>query len=323
MEFKSLFLTTKGKIAILFPVIASGVLYVIYQWYFLSDIVDTLFIGLLFSASILLVIGISRIGNQLNRSGDSLYINIENRADDDYLTTSKNIVFEQIINSPLIIISGLVYGSIIATAPYILNAWPNNLTLLVSLSVFLFFVNTLTGMGLYGIFRFIMFTHDISGKIQIELWQANSKVTDYLLSAIRNLSLLSSAYIAISMISIIFSVFTFGTIVLSYAVFSGMVLVLVVIVTPRPIVKTLRKAKLISLNEIDARIELLYKKFQSEEESFQTDIVDRLKNLLELREKIENMNIVPYRVKSIITVLTIIILSILPVIIEVLLNYYF
>lgn len=313
-----------GFYALLTPVIISGIIYVIVQWLLTGLIADSFFVGLLFGASFVLVYGIYLLGNHMVQKSPAFFLSA---LSDERKKQAAEIHHEFtgiIFETRLMILFGVIYGLLVGATPFVLELWKESLLLRINLSVFLFFVNFITGAAIYSLVRFIEKMHKITPAIHIDLWQSNSDKTDFLLGMTRKMAVLASIYISLSMLSLTFSIFPMNALVLGYAVFAGMVFLAVLFLSPAPIVSKLKKAKMSALSELDARIyELFSTASDSPKQLDNSDDLIKLRNLFELREKIESMNTWPFKTKSLIAALYIAFFSSLPVLIGEVLGRFF
>ncbi len=140
----------------------------------------------------------------------------------------------------------------------------------------------------------------------------------------RKMTVIASIYISLCMISILFSKFPINVMILSYAAFSGLIFLTILIVTPAPVMKKLKQAKMEALTELDLRIQELFSVGSKENDQLgNSEELTKLRNLFELREKIEQMNTFPFKVKSILAALSVIFFSALPVIVRTILDLFF
>jgi len=323
-EQRFFYIRKTGRLLLIAPVIISGLAYVILQWSLTGQIVDTLFVGLLFGASVILVFGIYMLGSHLIMKSPAFFLAaFEDQKKMDAAKIHADFL-QLIFDTKKMTITGILYGLLLAGSPIVLELWSENGILLFNLSIFLFFVNFITGAALYSLVRFIEKMYRITPFIHIDLWQANSDKTDFLLGMTRKMTVIASIYISLCMISILFSKFPINVMILSYAAFSGLIFLTILIVTPAPVMKKLKQAKMEALTELDLRIQELFSVGSKENDQLgNSEELTKLRNLFELREKIEQMNTFPFKVKSILAALSVIFFSALPVIVRTILDLFF
>lgn len=322
-KYRSVFTDPKGKIFSIAPTILTGLLYLIVQWIITQNIIDSIFVGLLFGATVILVFGFSTMAKHVTDKGLNFFLNSidvesENEIFDKYQNYCANI-----LHVPGMIISGLIYGLTVSLTPFLFGIWPEHFTLTLAMAIFMLAVNFVTGAALYSLVRYIQQTYRIAPLISIDLWQANSGKTDFLLGMTRKMSVLASVYIALSLTSILFSLIQVNITVIFYGIFSGIILLSVLFVTPAPVVQKLKDEKIKMLSDLDNRIHDLLPESYDNLNSNDTLELERMKSLLDLREKIENLNVWPFKIKSVIASISVIFFSSLPIMVRIVLELFF
>lgn len=313
----------KGKSLFLMPTILTGLGYLITQWFNTGNIVDSPFVGLLFGATIILVLGIAALSRHVTNQGLNFFTSsIEFKSDKELVDLYKNYC-STILYLPGMIITGVLYGFAIALTPYLFDIWSEQLMLRHLLALFLLAVNFVTGAALYSLVRYVDQTYRISPLINIDLWQANSGKTEFILGMTRKMSVLASLYIALSLTSILFSQIPVNAAVISYGIFSGIILLSVLFVTPAPVVQKLKDEKLKMLSDLDERIHDLLVKSDKQSNNDDTLELERMKSLLDLREKIENHNVWPFKAKSVLATISVVFFSYLPILVRNILEMFF
>ena len=312
---------SEGRSVMLGAVILAGLVYVVTQWYRTGTMEDALFVGLLFGASIILVLGIAALGRHLIKKGlPFLLTALDDSRKPEAINMHKKMC-DNILGNRETILAGAGYGVLVAMAPWVMEIWQEDPILRSLLSLFLFFVNFITGLALYSLVRFMEQTHRLIPDIHIDVWQCNSGKTEFIIGLTRKMVLLASIYISLSMVSLLFSKFSLDAVIVGYALFAALVFISVLVISPAPVVRKLKNAKSEALNELDVRIQQLFN--HSDDGGLDNDEqISKLKNLLDLREKIEEMNTWPFRMKSFLTGVSVVLFSSLPVLIQVLLEIF-
>ncbi len=322
-KYLSVFTDSKGKIAFIAPTIFTGLIYLIFQWFITKNIVDSLFVGLLFGSTVILVLGLSSMAKHVTNRGLNFFSSSLDLETEKEIFEKYQNYCAKILHVPGMIITGFLYGIAVSVTPFLFDIWPDHFVLKFAMTLFLLAVNFVTGAALYSLARYIEQSYRIAPLINIDLWQANSGKTDFLLGMTRKMSVLASVYIALSLTSILFSLIPVNTAVISYGIFSGSILLCVLFVTPAPVVQKLRDEKVKMLNDLDDRIHDLLPGSYSNLNTDDTGELERMKSLLELREKIENLNVWPFRIKSIIATFSVIFFSALPILVRTILEIFF
>ncbi len=151
----------------------------------------------------------------------------------------------------------------------------------------------------------------------IDLWQINNPSTDFFLGATRRIGLLPSIYISICISSILFSVLPVTGLVIVYSCFAGLIIISSILIPPLPVVLNLGKAKAGAIFEIDKQIHLVFYSTLDIDRSERPAVdYEKVKTLLDLREKIEAISTWPFQTQSILAALSVILFSAIPVILE-------
>lgn len=137
-----------------------GVIYILIQYAIYDKIEDSLFIGLLFGGSFILLFGIKWIQGFFKDKVVLFYNNLDKSEElkkNDFEKLTKKI-----FKNPLVLVSGIGYGIAIGYVPFLLNIWDDSLTLKLLLSIFLFTVNFLTGVSLFSLIMLFAFLYKTS-----------------------------------------------------------------------------------------------------------------------------------------------------------------
>lgn len=322
-KYRAVFTDSKGKIAFIAPTIFTGLIYLILQWFNTQNIIDSIFVGLLFGSTVILVLGLSSMAKHVTNRGLNFFSSSLNLETESEIFEKYQTYCAKILHVPGMIIAGLLYGIAVSFTPFIFEIWPDHFVLKFTMALFLLAVNFVTGAALYSLVRYIEQSYRIAPLINIDLWQANSGKTDFLLGMTRKMSVLASVYIALSLTSILFSLIPVNTAVISYGIFSGSILLSVLFVTPAPVVQKLKDEKLRMLSDLDDHIHDLLPESYSSLNTNDAVELERMKSLLELREKIENLNVWPFKVKSVIATISVIFFSALPILVRTILELFF
>ncbi|PWN06358.1 hypothetical protein [Rhodohalobacter mucosus] len=322
-KYRAVFTNPKAKVSFIAPTILTGLIYLILQWFVTQNIVDSIFVGLLFGSTVILVFGLSSMAKHVTNRGLNFFSSSMDLEAEKEIFGRYQEYCAKILHFPGMMIAGLLYGTAVSLTPFLFDIWPEHFSLKLTLAVFLFAVNFVTGAAVYSLVKYIEQTYKIAPLINIDLWQANSGKTDFLLSMTRKMAVLASVYIALSLTSVLFSLIPINSIVISYGIFSGMILLSILFITPAPVVQKLKEEKIKMLNDLDDHIHDLLPNSYSDLNSGDTIELERMKSLLELREKIENLNVWPFKFKSIVATLSVIFFSALPILVRTILEVFF
>lgn len=315
------YLSKMGEIILVAGVIISGITYLTLQLVRTDQVEDTVFISLLVGASFLLTRGLRTLLGYLQSKGRDFY-NFILAAEDPARVYQKHSEFiAAIINFKRLTVSGLLYGAGIASSPFLLGVWKGESVLRWSLGAFLFSVNFITGVAFAGLLAFFIHAVKLSKSVKVDLMKIENPSTRFLFDSTRKISVIAAIYIAMSLSSIVFSVLPFGNLVLIYAIFSMAILVATVIVPLYPVMQRMKEAKEKCLYEIDCK---LNEAFHNALEEIKTDnppeSLNKFDYLYRIRENIASITVLPFRSKSLTAVVSVVLVSLIPVVVQVILE---
>lgn len=220
-------------------------------------------------------------------------------------------------------ISGIIYGVVVGSSPFFLNLWEHFLQNRIYLSLFLLFVNFITGVAFYSLITFYFHSFKLGELIKVDLWNVDNPSTRFLLGATRRISVLSSFYVSICLSSILFSVFPITGLVITYSIFACLILLSSLIIPSYPVYQKLKDAKEKNLTDIDAKLnELFYKTINEVKSGGSNFDLKQFEILFQLRDRIESVTILPFKSKTLSAALSIILVSIIPVIVQIILERF-
>lgn len=310
-----------GNIFLIGSTIISGLVYVLLQWFRHEKIKDALFVSMLIGATMILVYGISYLRKYIINKGINFCVDLLSRSNTEEGFRVYENLCHSVINLPRMTLSGILYGLAIGSSPYILGVWNDDTFLRIFLSIFLFFVNFATGIAFYGLVTFFIQSVKMGRLLNVNLWQVNNPSTDFFLGATRRISVLVSIYVCICISSILKSELPIEKFVIAYACFAGIVVVGSLLIPLLPVVRKLKEAKINALFEIDKQLHLsFHKKLEDIKPNKPNVDFEKVKTLLELREKVGAINTWPFRIKSIMAVASVMFFSAIPVILNIILE---
>ncbi len=301
--------------------VSSGLVYIIFQWIKNQTIEDTYFVNMLIGATIILLIALKYLGNFFLINGRDFYQFIISKKDPERTYQKYSQFILNVLNFKRMTFTGIVYGIALGSAPYLLNSWSNQPELQFLLALFMFFINFVTGISLYSLLSFFINAAKTRKLIKIDLWRIENPATVFLLGATRRIAIFASVYISISLSSILFSILPFSGLVIGYSIFSGLIIISSIIIPSFPIMQKIKNIKEKNLSEID---EKLNENFHQTIKNIRTKnskvYMEHFESLLQLRARINDISVLPFRAKSIMAVASVLVLSALPVGLQLLLE---
>ena len=301
--------------------VLSGIIYIIFQWINNQTIEDTYFVSMLIGATIILLIALSYIGNFFLIKGRDFYQFIMSTENPERTYQKYNEFIFKVSNFKRMTFTGIVYGMALGSAPYILNLWSNQPVLQFLMALFMFFVNFVTGISFYSLLSFFINAIKTRKLIKIDLWQIENPATVFLLGATRRIGVFASVYISICITSILFSILPFSGLVLLYSIFSGLIIISCIIIPSFPIMQKIKSVKEKNLSEIDKKLnEKFHQTIKNVRVKNSKEDMEHFESLLNLRTRISDISVLPFRAKSIMAAISVLVLSTLPVGLQLLLE---
>lgn len=292
---------------------------------------ESFFVALLVAATMILVIGLSGLRRFFIQKGLKLTIFLKPSTKIDSSYNVFKQISDNIFRFKYMTIVGFIYAFSISSGVFIINPWSNQTIFRLILSLFLFSVNFPTGIAFYSLLAFFVQSNKLGKLVNINLWQVENPLIHFFFGIARRISLLVSIYSCISVCSILlspkFRSFLFNESarwseyaripVIAYCVFIFVMVILAIVIPPLPVVQKLREAKAEALVGLNKRLHLAFYSNLGDTATTNENIdFEKVKTLLELREKVENINIWPFRVKSVLTGLTVLFFSSVPIILQ-------
>ena len=295
-----------------------GLVYILIQYIYFSRIKDSLFVGLLFGGSFILLFGIKWIQGYFKENIKTFYDSLDKfkKLGNTHFTSLTKKIFK----NPLVIFSGIIYGLLIGYVPFLLNIWDDATALKYLLSVFLFVVNFLTGASLFSLIMVFLFLYNISDYLIIKLYDRNNTASNLITDLSKRASLIASFYIAFSITSIYFSELPFNAYIIGYSIFAGIIILIAYIVPMIPIRNKIQIQKSLLLSEISSLIQKELDKIVVNAKSGNSISIEKYNSLLELKNKIAGIHAIPIGFKAIWNSVYIILITLLPVFIQVILE---
>ena len=307
----------QSRLLLLVLASVTGAGYLGFQQVMLGSVKDALFVSMLIGATAVLLYGLRYIREYLVDRGIRFYHFVLSTDDPKEAYRQHAKLCRSVLNFRRMTVSGCVYGTAAASAPYLLSLWPDSTLLLASLSAFMFVINFTTGVAFYGLIAFFVHAVRMGQMIEVDIWRVNKPSTDFLLGATRRISVLASIYAAICNTSVLFSIAPITPSVIAFFCFSGLTILASVAIPSIPIAQKLRRAKFEAINEIEHQLHETLKESIEEAKNPDQDIsTEEFESLLTMKEKIEAIHSWPFRIKSIFAGASVIFFSSIPLVVE-------
>jgi hypothetical protein len=306
-------------------VLLSAIFYMVIQWIIINEIKDSLYISLSLIASIFILYFARNIIKFIIDNGPSFYSSAISLKDPAKSKQEYDKLLRIFTNFRLLIPFGIGWGSIAGLLPLFLKLWPNNTTIAASFGIFLFCICFITGFFLFILISFFFVSKKLWDLIQVELWKRDNTASEFLLALSRKTSFVAAIYIAITITAwIITPVVPASKELIIYVIFSIVLLIGSVVIPIRPFTMKLLFMKHNALSDIDEKIQNEYTGIIDDLKANRKDVnFDQMNLLIEMRKKIEEIQVYPYRIKTLTASLSIIIIALLPVIVQFIFTKFF
>lgn len=307
----------QARLTLLLIGLFTGVGYLTLQQVLTGSIRDAIFVSMLIGATAILLYGLKYLRDYLVSRGIRFYNFVLSTDNPEEAYRQHGELCRSVLNIKWMTVVGIVYGTIVGSAPFLFSLWPSSTVLKIALALFLFIVNFATGVAFYGLIDFFVHAVRMGSMIEVDIWKVNKPSTEFLLGATRRISILGGVYAGISNTSIVFSILPVNYLTISYFIFSGTTILASVVIPSIPITRKLRLAKVEAINEIENQLhETLRGELDKAKDPDAKISTDRFESLLTMKERVEDVHSWPFRIKSIFAGLSVIFFSSVPLIVE-------
>lgn len=292
-----------------------GAAYIAHQFAATRAVVDPWFIGLQQGAVVMLLLGMRAF---YRRVPDMLLpaLTHHHRDSPGEIPTRLRSFYALVFHEPRMLLSGLAYGSALAAAPWVLRVWPSDIMARAILSGFLTLTGWVSGVGLYALVAFFFFCFRFGSGLKVGIWSRADPSVTFVAAASQHATILASVYIAVCIGSIGFSVFQLGTATIAYSVFCAVILLSTYMVPQMAIHRKLVLERTRALDRVNTHIEGLLDTIDSADSTHRVQLLQELDLLLGLRAKTEQLSVWPSATRPIVTVVSVVIVTLLPKLME-------
>ena len=321
-EHPALYLSTATGLGVLAVCSVVGMAYEVVELRVTGKSADWLFVILLIAATAFLIAAMHAVSQFLLTASPQSFEYINTRSSDRLGTHYLDVLKLQVYKAKNMTAAGLVYALCVSTAPLLLNVWPHIKSLRVLLCVFLFSVNFMTGVAVYGVIALALCLWRIWPSIPIDLWGRENPGTYLVFSLSRRVAIMGGFYSSVCISSTLFSKLYFGGYLIAYSVFAA-VINLVSMATPG-FLSAVRASGMRRrvLYDVNARVEKEFKEIMTSCQS-ETGVVNlgELENLLTLRKKVRDLRSLRLSARMTGVGLSIVLIAWLPPILQVALQH--
>lgn len=312
-----------AAVSIVFACSSIGSAYILVQWTINKSVLDTFFIGILLGATAFLFRALQAIHRFILQRGIDFFAFVATQPRQQAEIEKYPELILSVFHSKRMTWIGLIYGLALGSTPYVLGVWQQYPLLRMLLALFMFSINFVTGVGFYGLITFFLKSLKLGQLVRVDLWQKENPSTEFLLGAARQVGLRVSVYICLCNASVLFSVLPLSGFVLGYAMFAGSLIILSLMIPAVPIIQKIASTKRDALHQVNTQLQnefsLILEGCRSQERQLE---LTRLERLMALRDKIESTNVWPFRIKFFGTGISVVLISLLPAVLQFLLEKY-
>ncbi|MBO3117496.1 hypothetical protein J4050_12100 [Winogradskyella sp. DF17] len=309
---------TRNITVYLVLLIVSSLAYIILQYSSIQNVTDSIFIGLLLGGTFVLILGVKWIQNYT--SNNSIQF-IEALSDFDHSFVTK--LYRAVFNKSKVAIIGVGYGLLIGLSPFYFNLWDDNFKLNLFLCFFLFLVNFLTGASIYALSQLFILLYKTSKNIKAKIYDRTDITIRYVTELSKKMSVVAAFYVAFSMGSIYFSKYPLNSLIIGYGIFAAIVIVSAYIIPMIPIRNKIQKQKSKLKDEVSELLQQEFESMLTKAKNDQPISSEKYHSLLELRGKIANIPSLPVGMKTVWNSLSLFGITILPIIVQIILEKLF
>jgi hypothetical protein len=294
----------------------SGLLYSVFQIVFFNKIYDKVFICLTIGESLFILFAGTWILGYISDNAKDFCANSKGKYH------KKNVkVFIKLINifgNFKYIIPIIVWALVMGILPVIQRYWEDNFSLTLMYGIFLFFTNIITAYFLVLLISFFVISIQLWNVVQVKLWRSDNIATTFIFSISKRIALFAAIYMTSSLTAWLTSPkIPFNPVIFVFIVFSIIILIGSIILPSIPYTKKKSKLKREALIDIDNKIQQEYSLVMKNIQDINDiSLFNKMNLLIEMRRRIESIEVFPFRLKTITTSLFIIFISIIPVILE-------
>lgn len=295
--------------------ILTGGFYSYIQWYYLAEVKDPFFTGILMaSTTIAYQLLIHANGFFLKHAQNTKYKNREL-----LLETYKSVFAYKGCYG-----NGLLLGITFFFASYAVQIWSSQVEIQLMHCVFLFFVNWMIGAGVYSIFIYLKKSFNLGSKVEIGLYDRSCPLAIFLIRFNKRITYSVSIISALSLLSLLFGLYSWDTSIHIFTVWTLLIVIASLFVPMMGISQKVSDNKFDQLQKVSRLIDNNYKIMISKienGENYKTQL-EVVSDLSKAHKEIGKIKVYPPigNSKSFQTALVAILITLIPTLIDQLLK---
>ena len=285
------------------------IFYSLVQYIKNGKIVDSVFIMLLFVATVFLNARQVKLFNSLT-STEGVVFFTKLFPKEEYERQIKNI-FVNPIDTLIAVIFALMFSIVI----YMFQIWEGEILIKWSFSVFIFVANVPTGYAIIRIFKYFYYNSKWINELDFQMGAINHSASDYIRKLCMEVLFSAATYCAVSLSSIMFTEIELNFIVICYTIFALILVGSALFLTNIIMQKRARISKLRTVDEIDNHIRINIAKRINDEKHNEDDML-KIRELIEIREVMLNQNKSKIDIEKIVSGMGLLFITIIPIIVQ-------
>jgi hypothetical protein len=306
--------------------VISAIIYLVMQFKLTGKISDILFVSLTLFESLFILFAGSMMIQYIKNKGMNLYTSFDYFKEpvNPEIEINKLVCIFQHYNKFWIFV--LIWAICMGALPYFQNYWVNYSSLNIFFGIFLFFTNVITSYFVILLILLFVRIRKLWILIKVELWNRENPAAKFIFSISKRVAIIGSIYMTSSLTAWNTSekITPFGNEILIFFAFSVALLLASIIIPLLPFINTIINLKNNALCDIDYKIQKEYSVLLDNfnKDGRKVEFI-KMNELVEMRKKIESIQTFPFQLRTISAAISIIIISLIPKILELILTNLF
>jgi membrane protein len=290
------------------------------EYYYLHNIPNAIFIGMLVFATIGVAIWSKKV-IILFRDNIEMYINIYMGESSDTIKSIQTNNYNYIVNEALPTIVGCIYSILFAITIYHLDFWQDDKQIKLWFSLYLGYMNFITGVGLVLVYKVIKVIMEESKKIKFQGYIFENKSTRGFKRIKFKILVILLVYEMFSLTGTLFSSIDSKLIIALYSIFAIGFSISVYLLPEKAMKQSFQTVMDDAIDNLNNKIwgeyNLMMKNSESKAENLD---FSKVLSLIEMKEKLIELGKNRNRVQKIYEVIILLILVVIPVVVQVILE---
>ena len=294
--------------------------YCIMEYYYLHNIPNAIFIGMLVFATIGVAIWSKKV-IILFRDNIEMYINIYMGESSDTIKSIQTNNYNYIVNEAIPNIVGCIYSILFAITIYHLDFWQDDKQIKLWFSLYLGYMNFITGVGLVLVYKVIKVIMEESKKIKFQGYIFENKSTRGFKRIKFKILVILLVYEMFSLTGTLFSSIDSKFIIALYSIFAIGFSISVYLLPEKAMKQSFQTVMDDAIDNLNNKIwgeyNLMMKNSESKAENLD---FSKVLSLIEMKEKLIELGKNRNMVQKIYEVIILLILAVIPVVVQVILE---